>query len=148
MLSRVVPTVVVVLAGFEAQAAALLKGVVTADELGGPPMSHVSVSAIAGTNPTETHFDGTFTLQFPTKQPGAVVHIIIQKDMFEVINDIQLEVVLPIDPDANPLRVLLCRKGNREEMARRYYRLRSFEAIEVTYRRRLNELQEERRASI
>ena len=49
--------------------AATLRGIVIANELGGPPVPNVEVSA-SGTNPAKTAANGTFLLEFPKKQPG------------------------------------------------------------------------------
>jgi hypothetical protein len=44
-----------------------------------------------------------------------------------------LQLALPADADAVPLTVILAKEQDREEMARRFYRLKSFDAIEKTY---------------
>jgi tetratricopeptide (TPR) repeat protein len=127
--------------------ASKLKGVVRSNELGGPPLRDVAVSAVAGANATVTDAFGTFTLEFPNKQPGETILLIVQKEGFEVVNDIQLELSLPTDADAKPVTILLCKVGNREEMARRFYRLKSLEAVEESYRTRLEELQQAQQGS-
>jgi len=55
--------------------------------------------------------------------------------------------VLPADADAAPLTVILAKEGDREEMARRYYRLKSFDAIEESYQKRLKELEDTQQAT-
>jgi len=126
--------------------AATLKGVVNANELGGPPMPDVEVTAVAGGNPTASGSLGSFTLDFPNKKPGEPVTVIVKKPGYVVVNEIQLDLTLPADADAKPLIVLLCKEGNREEMARRFYRLKGLEAIEAEYKRRLKELEERHQA--
>jgi hypothetical protein len=54
-----------------------------------------------------------------------------------VVNDLQLDLALPADPDAGPPQIILCKEADREEMARRFYRLKSFEVIEETYQRQV-----------
>jgi len=89
-----------------------------------------------GASRTESDFEGKFSLEFPKRQPGEPVRLIVSKPGYEVVNDVELEATLPADPEAKPLLVLLCKEGNREEMAARYYRLRSNEAIEATYQQK------------
>jgi tetratricopeptide (TPR) repeat protein len=120
--------------------AGVLKGVVRENELGGPVAANVAVSA-PGANPTKTDQYGEFTLSFPSKKSGGTVLISITKPDYVVVNDIQLEQVLPADPDAKLLVILICPPGRREEMARRFYHLKSGEEIEARYQKRLNESQ-------
>jgi tetratricopeptide (TPR) repeat protein len=121
-------------------AAAVLKGVVVENEVGGPPAPDVQITS-TGANPTKTGYDGQFTLAFPQMKPGDAVRLAVAKAGYVVVNDVQLEQALPANPDAKPLLILICRQASREEMARRYYRLRSLEAIEANYQKRLSELQ-------
>ena len=120
-------------------AAAVLKGVVVENEVGGPPAPGVQITS-TGANPTKTGDDGQFTLAFPQMKPGDPVRLTVAKGGYAVVNDVQLEQALPANPDAKPLLILLCRQASREEMARRYYRLRSLEAIEANYQKGLSEL--------
>src|SRR6266566_4453521 len=122
------------------QAAASLRGLVLANELGGPPMGNVEISAIAG-NPNNTDANGKFTFAFPNKRPGDTVRLIVRKEGYVVVNDIQLELTLPADPEERPAIILLCKEGDREEMARRFYKLKSVEAIDKTYRKKFEEAQ-------
>jgi tetratricopeptide (TPR) repeat protein len=126
--------------------ATALRGLVIENELGGPPMPNVQISAVAGANPTVTHSDGTFKLEFPKKQPGDIVQIVVSKPGYVVVNEVQLRRPLPKDPDSEPLTILLCKEEVREEMARRFYQLKGFEAIERTYERRVAVLKKERKA--
>src|SRR5262249_20958453 len=80
------------------QAAASLRGVVLANELGGPPMGNVELSAVAE-NPIKTGADGKFTFTFSNRNPGDAVRLIVHKEGYVVVNDIQLELTLPADPD-------------------------------------------------
>ncbi len=124
---------------------ATLKGVILANELSGPPMENVGIDAISG-NHTESDLSGKFTLKFPQRQAGDTVRILVKKEGYVVVNDVQLETVLPADADAVPLIVILATEGDREEMARRFYRLKSFDAIEETYQRKVKELEEAHQA--
>ena len=138
---------ILILLGGSRVRASTVKGVVIANELGGTPVDGVQVSAVEGANPTVTKKNGTFTLEFPQKRPGETIQLVVQREGYVVVNDIQLELVLPTEAAAKPLTLLLCRKGDREEMARRFYRLKSFETIEESYRKRLKELQEAQRVN-
>jgi tetratricopeptide (TPR) repeat protein len=120
--------------------AATLRGVILANELGGAPLSNVEVSALAGANASATDAQGRFRLEFSTRQPGDMVQLVVSKSGYVVVNDFQLHLALPRDPDAEPVSLLVCKEAVREEMARRYYRLKSFEAIEARYQEQLQEL--------
>ena len=85
---------------------------------------------------TPTDRYGQFTLIFPTKKPGETVLVSVSKADYVVVNDIQLEQSLPADPDVKLLVILICQQRTREEMARRFYHLVSWEAIEASYQKR------------
>jgi tetratricopeptide (TPR) repeat protein len=122
------------------QAATGLRGVVLANELGGPPMGNVEISVLAG-NTNNTDANGKFTFTFPNKKPGDTVRLIVRKEGYVVVNDIQLELTLPADPEERPAIILLCKEGDREEMASRFYRLKSREAVEETFKKKFEEAQ-------
>src|SRR6266480_1236563 len=122
------------------QGTAVLRGVVLSNELGGPPVGNVEVSAVAG-NPNNTGTDGRFMFTFPNRKPGDTVRLIVRKEGYVVVNDIQLEFTLPADPDERLAIILLCKEGDREEMARRFYKLKSVEAIDETYKKKLEDAQ-------
>jgi tetratricopeptide (TPR) repeat protein len=118
----------------------VLRGVVKENELGGSTVANVAISAL-GANPTKSGSYGEFTLIFPSKRPGETILVSVSKADYVVVNDIQLEQSLPADPDAKPLMILICQQSRREEMARRFYHLVSWEAIDANYQKRLKELQ-------
>jgi hypothetical protein len=62
------------------------------------------------------------------------VQLVVNKEGYVVVNDLQLDLALPADPDARSLQIILCREADRKEMARRFYRLKSFEVFEETYK--------------
>ncbi len=121
--------------------ATTMRGVILANELGGPPIANVQVSAVEGSNPVSSRSNGTFVLDFPDKAPGETVQLIVQKPGMVVVNEFQLQLVLPKSAEKAPLTLLLCRAAEREEMASRFYRLKSFDAIERSYRKKLEDLQ-------
>lgn len=112
-----------------------LRGVVLANELSGPPMANVEVGAVAA-NPSVTDTNGKFTFAFPHRNPGDTIRLIVHKDGYVVVNDIQLELALPSNPEERPTIILLCKESEREEWARRFYRLKIVEAIDQTYTRK------------
>lgn len=122
-------------------ARATLKGVVLANEIGGPPVVGVKVTAV-GVAPTESEENGTFTLHFPGKRPGETIQLIVNRPGYQVLNWFDLKVTLPKDPDTQTLTLLICKEQEIEEWARRFYRLKSVETIEATYKRRVQELEE------
>jgi tetratricopeptide (TPR) repeat protein len=146
MLYRLLIIVLLVLAELPVDAA-ILKGVILANELSGSPIENVGVDAISGTNLTISDLSGKFTLEFPQRRIGDTVRIIVNKGGYVVVNDVQLETVLPVDADAAPLTVILAKEGDREEMARRFYRIKSFDAIEESYQKRLKDLKDTQQAT-
>jgi hypothetical protein len=70
----------------------------------------------------------------------------VSKEGYVVVNWVQLDLVLPKDPDANPLQIIVCKEADREEMARRFYQLKSVEAIEITYQQKLKALEDENKS--
>ena len=145
MLYRLLIIVLLVLAKMSVDAATL-KGVILTNELSGSPSENVGVDAISGTNLTISDLSGKFTLEFPQRRIGDTVRIIVKEEGYVVVNDVQLETVLPADADAAPLTIILCKEADREEMARRFYRLKSFDVIEETYQRKVREFEETHQA--
>src|SRR5437016_668607 len=140
MSARVFIILAMVVVVSKIQAAAVLRGVVLSNELGGPPMGNIEVSALVG-NTNNTDANGKFTFSFPNKKPCDTVRLIVRKEGYVVVNDIQLEWILPADPDERPLIILLCKEGDSEEMARRFYKLKNLEAIDETYKKKRQDVQ-------
>ena len=126
--------------------AATLKGVILANELSGPPIADIGIVA-DGANPDTSEDFGRFTLEFPQKKPGDRAELIVKQEGYVVVNDVQLQLTLPAKAEDKILTIILCKADDREEMARRYYRLKSFDAIEESYRRRLKELEDTQQAT-
>jgi tetratricopeptide (TPR) repeat protein len=140
MRQRLAVLLVFLVSGFGLEASTL-KGLVLANQLGGPPVSKVRISA-PGANPTETGESGSFTLEFPQAQPGDVVQVTVNKPGFVVVNYVQLRVVLPKNANAEVLTLLVCKEEQFEEWARQFYRLKSLDAIEETYKAQVKHLEE------
>ena len=113
--------------------AASLRGVITANGVGGECLANVEVSGVPPGNGTLSDSDGSFLLKFD-KEPGDVVLIRVTKPGYEVINHFELTRELPRDPDIRPVSIYICERDQREEMARRFYQLASTEAIEAKYK--------------
>src|SRR5206468_12339111 len=113
------------------QAATVLRGVVLSNELGGPPMRNIEVGALVG-NTNNTDANGKFTFSFPNKKPGDTVRLIVRKEGYVVVNDIQLELTLPAAPEERPAIILRCKERDREAMVRRLYKLNSVHASDET----------------
>ena len=103
------------------------------------------MDAISGTN---LYYFGSIReilLEFPHRRIGDTVRIIVKEEGYVVVNDVQLETVLPATPklatDYYP-----CKEADREEMARRFYRLKSFDVIEETYQRKVRKFEETHQA--
>src|SRR5664280_167679 len=140
MFSRAFVLFVFLLSGAGVEASSL-KGMVLANQQGGSPVARVKIGA-AGANPTETGESGSFTLQFPNAQPGDVVQVTVNRPGYVVVNYVQLRMVLPKNADTEPLTLLLCKEAEREEWARQFYRLKSLDAVEQTYKARVKQLEE------
>jgi len=120
---------------FKIEGSTALHGVVLANELSGPPMANVQVSTISA-NPNITDSNGEFLFVFPNRSPGDTVRLIAQKDGYVVVNEIQLEVTLPNNPDERPTIIILCKEGEREQWARRFYRLALVSSINEAYQKK------------
>jgi hypothetical protein len=129
-----------VLLAVQPAVATTLKGVVVKDEAGGPPVAGVEITS-PGANRNVTLPDGQFRLDYPEKKIGDMVHLFVRKDGYVVVNDVLLEPNLPSSPDTKPFLIIVCLQGKREEMASRFYRLKSLDTIEEYYQRRLKELE-------
>src|SRR6266480_5130826 len=139
MFTRAFIILAMVVVVSKVQAAAGLRGVVLANEEGSSPMENVEVFPSVG-NAVTTGRDGKFTFRFPNNSPGDRVQLNPRRDGYLVVNAIQLEELrLPSNPNDKPVTILMCKDGDREEMTRRFYKLKSFEAIEQTYKKKLAE---------
>src|SRR5262245_51737768 len=108
MLVRAFITLAMVIVASKMQATAVLRGMVLSNELGGPPIGNVEVSAVAG-NPNTTGADGRFMFTFPNRKPGDMIRLVVRKEGYVVVNDIQLELTLPANPDERLAIILLCK---------------------------------------
>ena len=117
-----------------------LKGLIISDEIGGQPIADVQIRA-SGANDATSNSLGMFTLQFPQKNAGETVRLLVGRKGYEVVNDLQLEIRLPDNAETGLIAILLCKDGDYEEMARRFYRVMCIREIEKTYKKRLREVE-------
>ena len=119
------------------QGQAVLKGKFIRNQEGGQPVVGVNVRA-AGSNPDVSKNPyGDFVLKFPSKKPGDKVTLTVSFAGLVLVNWVQLDAILPGDADANELTLFMAREPEREEMARRFFKLKSFDAIDANYKRLL-----------
>jgi hypothetical protein len=115
----------------------------------GTGIPSVQVSANPPGNPRPTASDGTFILEFPQLRPGASILIKLEKtddrngEEYVVVNDVQLETFLPNDP-TRVLTFIMCKKHEREEYARHFYKMGSLSSIKDAFERKLASLRAER----
>ena len=97
MFSRIL---VVFLLAVVAQArAAIIKGTIVLNEVGGRPIANVQIIDSAHTGgPWASGSGGGFTLDYPERHPGQRVRLMIDKEGYVVVNDVQLDLALPADP--------------------------------------------------
>jgi tetratricopeptide (TPR) repeat protein len=124
----------------QAESAAILKGEIRANELGGQPVPNVSVRA-DGADPAVSDTEGRFVLTFPNLRPGHAVNVSVIRDGWSVLNDVELEHALPATPDTRRLTVVISRSSERHERALQYYRLRGREAVDAEYLKKIQDLQ-------
>ncbi len=136
--------IVVVLAGMCIRGAEF-RGLVLLNELEGPPLANVAISA-DDAQPKISGSDGRFDLVFPNRQPGQVVEIVASKNGYVVIHSILLQHTLLKDVTGQRARILMAREGDREEMARRFFRLKGDEAALKHYQERVAELERQHQA--
>jgi tetratricopeptide (TPR) repeat protein len=127
---------------------ATLKGLILANELGGPPVPNVQVTAIGGL-PAASGSDGIFAVEFPAKRPAEPVQLVVRKQGYVVVNAFQLRQRLPLpeDVDKEAVTLLLSTENDREEMARRFYGWKFSEGIEQKYKTRIKELEAQKQAT-
>src|SRR5437773_10866039 len=134
MYARAFIIFAMVVVASKVEAAATLRGLVLENEKGGPPMASAEDA-----NPNNTGADGKFRFSFPERNPGDTVRLSFRKEGYVVVNDIQLDVTLPANPKEKLALFLLCKKGDREEMASRFYGLKLRAAADDTLRKKIEE---------
>ncbi len=128
--------------------AAELRGVVLLNELEGSPVPNVSVTA-DGAQPQVSDSNGCFDLDFGSERtPGDVVEIRVspKEDDYVVIHSILLQHTLLKDANGLRAKIIIARKGYREEMARRFFRLKGDKAAENSFRKQVGDLERRHQA--
>jgi tetratricopeptide (TPR) repeat protein len=120
-----------------------LRGVVLENDESGPPVGMISLTAGDDASPLSSNsVKGTFTFVFAGKKAGDSVRLHVNSEAYAVVNDFQLTTNLPSDPDASPVTIIVCKKAVQEEMRSRFYRLKSNQVIDASYKK-----QEDRHAA-
>jgi len=106
-------------------AKAILQGTVAFLNSGSRPAIGVKISAF-GAKDFYTTEAGMFTLEFPDKQPGDKVRILVGSSNeegipLELVNDkVVAQVRIPSKPDDDTIEIIVCKVGERNESALRY----------------------------
>jgi hypothetical protein len=129
-----------------AWSAATLSGVVSLLRERGQPARGVEISA-KGANAVTTGDDGLFVLMFPQGHPGQDVRVGVKRAGWDVVNDILLDQRLPDTSSARGLEIIVCSSAERELRVAEFYRLKGTQAVELTYRTKLAELEGRRAAT-
>src|ERR1051325_10105855 len=121
--------------------AAILKGRVLLNSDSGAPCAHVHVSAV-GAAEVLSGYDGEFVLRFAESQVGGAV---VVKDGCRVVNDRAGEMrrLLPREPDAEILTIVISRSPDRDGWALEYYKLKGVTSVNAKYRAQLDSLTKE-----
>ena len=127
---------------YMAAAQAVLEGIVTYQNTGVAQQA-IQVTA-RGASPVVTkassNSEGRFKLEFPDKQPGDAVVLDIANRTYELVNHArELQVVIPKAPKEKQVRLVVCKKGERDQNAVKYYEI-STQYLEESYLERQAEL--------
>ncbi len=87
--------------------------------------------------------EGVFRLVFPDKKPGDTVFLSITTRIYDLVNHPrELEVVLPENPGEKQVRLVVCKKGERDRNAIEYYEI-STQYLTESYERLQKQLSRE-----
>jgi len=78
---------------------------------------------------------------FPQGHPGQDARVGVKRAGWDVVNDILLDQRLPDASSACALEIIICQSAEREQRVAEFYRLKGGQAVEVTYRTKLAELE-------
>jgi tetratricopeptide (TPR) repeat protein len=97
-------------------------GSITEQSSGHKPIANVRVKS-AFANPVYSGNDGKYVLTFQELEPGENVIIEVQKDGWEVVNDKELQTLIPENASAKLLKIILCKAGQLAESRLKYYNI-------------------------
>ncbi|MFK8010236.1 MAG: hypothetical protein AB8H03_28035, partial [Saprospiraceae bacterium] len=101
----------------------ILKGLVKLQNSGSKPLDQVSVKAVFREGEKFSGEHGEFTIEFDELVAGMRVHLVAEKEGYEVINEEELENCI-IRKDPNDLLVIrMTKKGDRLKERLKYYQL-------------------------
>ncbi len=134
------PTILTLLFLFfsvQIQAATVLSGIITYQNTG-QAVKAIQVTA-RGASPTITRAlsdnQGIFKLVFSDKKPGEIVVLSITNRTYDLVNHTrELEIILPEEGVDKQIRLVVCKKGERDQNAVKYYEI-STEFITKSYER-------------
>jgi len=146
MRNRLQILLLLLLAGTRLSAATTLKGVVRFETGAGTIAKGVQIAA-DGANAVVSDSAGMFTLQFPHKEPGETVEVLVSQEKWAVVNFSQMQLALPKDPGAARLTVVICKKDDREVWVRLYYTGTLRASANEIYEVKLQKLRAENKAT-
>ena len=112
-----------------------LKGIITEKTSKAKPLENVEVSADFAKSAI-TDFEGKFELEFYSKPPGTKVHLIIKYKDWEVVNEDDANLNLPLNPEKQILRLYMIPENLLSEKRMEFYN-KSKENIELRYKKEL-----------
>lgn len=116
----------------------VLRGKVTRQNSGGTPAANVRIDAF-GAGFVFSDDAGLFEMIFLKKKPGDRVHLVAHRDDLEVVNSNELEVVILRNNPDELVKIVMCKKGERDKNALRYYKI-SVKAINEKFEKLLQEI--------
>lgn len=144
-MHRLLPALLLLILHFTATAETVLYGIITYQNTG-ERVQAIQVNA-RGASPAITKAtsdsEGVFRLVFPDRNPGDTIFLSITTRIYDLVNHPrELEVVLPDNPGEKQVRLVVCKKGERDRNAIEYYEI-STRYITDSYERRQKELSRE-----
>ena len=135
-------TLVALSVSHDLAAQAVLEGIVTYQNTGEVQQA-IQVTA-RGSSPVVTkassNTEGRFKLEFPDKQPGDAVVLDISNRTYDLVNHArELQVIIPKATEEKQVRLVVCKKGARDQNAVKYYKI-STQYLEESYQERQAEL--------
>lgn len=103
-----------------------IHGVIYYQNSGGRPAANIQVSAF-GCETKYTQSNGMFILSCPQKSAGQKIKLLVGSTdgagkSIEVVNTAELELIrMPKEADPEPVEIIICYAGQRDEAAMRYY---------------------------
>lgn len=97
-------------------------GITVEQSSGNLPVPNVTIRS-SQANPITSALNGTFTLKFQDHFAGTQVMIQVKKEGWEVVNEKELNTVIPSNYLIRPLKIVLCKAGTLAQNRIRYYNI-------------------------